>query len=320
MPRRRLAVALLLDHDSARAIDLLRRAVGATDADLERIPPHVTLVPPNQVPTETVPEVWEEVRLAARSVGGPLHLQLGPAATFAPTTPTIHLEVAADHGLELMRAAASVDALDRHELFDFVPHVTLRQQSPPSRISAAIEALADLRIEAEARRLWLMQFQPKSGSAGRWEPVGDVLLGPARGRPLGTSTMEMAASVTRCPSALRLLRNALGRVDIGARPPLLLHPNARALVLSARVDSRVVGVAEVTYFERDALLHYVFVGPGHHGEGIGRALVRDAIDLLVAKRTRNLDAWPNPDLPGPLLEAYGFRPIDSGTWRITLAE
>ena len=319
MPRRRLAVALLLGRESSLVIDLLRRAVGATDADLERIPPHVTLVPPSQVPTETVPEVWEEVRQAARRVEGPLRLELGPVASFVPTTPTIHLEVGAEVGLNALRGAASVDALDRRQSFDFVPHVTLRQEAPQSRISAAIEALADLRIEAEVRRLWLMQFQSLAGSAGRWEPVGDVSLGPAQERPLGTSTMEVAVSITRCPSALGLLRDALGRVDIGAKPPLLLHPSALARVLVARVDSRVAGVAEMSYFERDALLHYVFVGSGHQGEGIGRALVREAIDLMVAKRVRHLDAWSNPDLPGSLLEAYGFKPVDAGTWRITLS-
>ena len=319
MPRRRLAVALLVDRASSLVIDQLRRGLGASDEDVARIPPHLTLVPPQQVPTPTVPDVWEEVRLAARRVDGPVDLDLGPIGTFAPRTPTIHLVVAPDPALDVLAEAGNVPALARSGRFGFVPHVTLRPDADEARIRASVDALEDFRMVARARRLWLMQFQPTAGLRGRWEPVGDVSLGPARERTVGSATLEIATSVTRGPSALALMREALDRDDLGVAPPLLVHPDGRARVIAARVGPHVVGVAEVSWHEGVGLLHYLYVGPGHRGEGIGRALVRETIDLMASHWALRLDARVTPDLPPALLEAYGFAPADPGTWRITLA-
>ena len=275
--------------------------------------------PPAQVPTETVPEVWEEVRLAARRVGGPLtgvgsggHVRADHSDDPSPGRCRIR---ACTHFVTPPRC----DALTSAQSFDFVPHVTLRQEADEDRIRATVEALADLRIVAEARRLWLMQFQSRAGQRAMGAG-GDVSLGTVRERPFGLSTLEMAVSVTRGPSALALLRDDLGRNDIGVAPPLLVHPGGRARVLAARVGPHVVGVAEMSWFEGEGLLHYVTVGPDHRGEGVGRALVREAIDLLVVRRVRHLDAAVHAGSPSALLDAYGFSPVGDGTWRITLAE
>src|ERR671922_1484794 len=94
MPRQRLGVALLVPGPAAAEIDGLRRALG--DGALGRIPAHLTLVPPVNVPVERVPAALTVLRSAGAAAGGPLRLQLGPAATFQPVTPVVYLEVGGD--------------------------------------------------------------------------------------------------------------------------------------------------------------------------------------------------------------------------------
>src|SRR5690606_16212157 len=87
----RLMVALLFDAATSRLVDDL--LVDAGERRLERIPPHVTLVAPFDA---AVAEVDARARAVAEVAARTpvLPLVLGPAATFAPRTPTVHLEVA----------------------------------------------------------------------------------------------------------------------------------------------------------------------------------------------------------------------------------
>src|SRR4051812_357969 len=93
MPRQRLGVALLVPAPVALEIDALRRALG--DDDTERIPPHVTLVPPVNVREE---DVDDAVRVLTAAAGGvrPLRIELGPVTSFTPVSPTVHLRVGGD--------------------------------------------------------------------------------------------------------------------------------------------------------------------------------------------------------------------------------
>lgn len=323
MPRRRLAVALLFDADSAASIDVLRRAVGATVDDIDRIPPHITLVPPVQLPDGEIAAAWEEVRRAGRVIDGPLALHLGPVATFAPTTPTIHLSVAAHDGLVGLRNASRVESMIRADKFDFVPHVTLREEASPERIDAAVAALADLSLDVEIRRLWLMQFQPTAGASGRWEPIGDVSLGRVQQRPSGTSRLELGISLTRDPSTRALIARVLDRDDIGIAPYPVVHRavqqrNGQARVVTARLDDVVVASTEYSWLDGEATIHFVMTDAGHRGHGLGRAVIRHAFDDLRSRGVRIVDARATPDLPAEILSAYGFVAIDAATWRVTL--
>src|SRR5688500_6188020 len=90
MARHRIAVALRVAQPLATELDGLRRALGA--AERERVPPHATLVSPINLQDEPLLAALDLVRRAAEAAG-PLTLTLGPATTFAPATPTVHLAV-----------------------------------------------------------------------------------------------------------------------------------------------------------------------------------------------------------------------------------
>src|SRR5919197_3254077 len=155
MPRQRLGVALLVPGPAAIEIDGLRRALG--DGALGRIPAHLTLVPPVNVPVSRVPDALAVLREAADEAGragGPLRLQLGPAATFHPVTPVVYLGVAGDvDRLRLLRDRVFRPPLERVLTHPFAPHVTLADDLAPQRIPAAVAALADTCMDVTVDRV-----------------------------------------------------------------------------------------------------------------------------------------------------------------------
>src|SRR3954471_14384574 len=90
MPRRRLGVAIIVPSPLNHEIDGLRRA--CADATLDRVPAHVTLVPPVNVREEHVGDALAVLRDAGAATR-PFTVTLGPTATFHPDTPVLYLDV-----------------------------------------------------------------------------------------------------------------------------------------------------------------------------------------------------------------------------------
>src|SRR3954451_4649061 len=90
MPRVRLASALLVPEPYATEIDGLRRAMGES---LERVPPHITLVPPVNVRDEDLGEVFASLRRSCAAVAESFTVTIGPAVTFHPVNPVVYLDV-----------------------------------------------------------------------------------------------------------------------------------------------------------------------------------------------------------------------------------
>jgi len=166
MPRLRLASALLVPEPFAREIDGLRRALGE---DLDRVAPHLTLVPPVNVRVDDLGAALATLRRAAASAD-PITVTLGPAVTFHPVNPVVYLEVGGDvDAVRRVRAAVFAPPLERSMSHDFVPHVTLVESTTPARIDAALVALADYRIEVTFDAAFLLQENER-----RWQPIADA--------------------------------------------------------------------------------------------------------------------------------------------------
>src|SRR3954469_19201536 len=124
MPRRRLGVVLLVPAPVDAEIRGLWAALG--ELGPERIPPHLTLVPPVNVNDERLDDALGVVRAAAATTAGALDLIVGPPATFLPVTPVVYLSVGGDvDGLAALRDEVFVPPLARSLDHPFVPHVTL---------------------------------------------------------------------------------------------------------------------------------------------------------------------------------------------------
>jgi 2'-5' RNA ligase len=253
VPRHHVAVALLVPQPAARDVDVLRAALGA--ADLERVPPHLTLVPPCSLRAADLPEALAVLRAAA-APGHPLSVRLGPVASFSPVTPTVHLAVAGttagvdpggegDGGdlveLERLQAAASRGPFERPARHAFVPHVTLLEQAALHRIRAARLALAHVAIPTCLNRVTLLAEVRAAGrGARRWVPLADVDLGGVRTLGRGGLPIELSCGTLLDPEA----RAVLDLPDpLPAGPPEEVSGAGGTVVVVGRMAGEVVGAA-----------------------------------------------------------------------------
>jgi 2'-5' RNA ligase/GNAT superfamily N-acetyltransferase len=276
--RHRIAVALLVAEPLATELDGLRRALGA--AERERVPPHATLVSPINLQDEPLLAALDLVRRAAEA-SAPLALSLGPATTFAPATPTVHLAVGGPdrESLLALRAAMVAEApLARADAHEFVPHVTLAQVlDPAERIPAALEVLAAWEAEVTFDRVHVLRQGGGTGRAGGsddkvWVPFAESSLGG--GGVVGRGGVELTISVTGRPDPEAAALLALDGAADGSGTPF---------AIAARHADRVAGAAWGWSSGSVAIIADLAVAAAHRGQGIGRKVL-DAVEAEAASR------------------------------------
>jgi hypothetical protein len=147
---------------------------------------------------------------------------VGPPATFLPDTPVIHLPVhEGEAELTALRERVFRPPLARPLTWPFVPHVTLADEAPPDRITAALTALADYRAQMTFERVHLLQ----ESKARFWEPIADAAFEAPAVVGRGGLPVELSVTTSVDPEARRLVRRG------------------EPLVVTARRDGEIVGVA-----------------------------------------------------------------------------
>jgi 2'-5' RNA ligase len=213
VPRVRLGVVLLVPPPVADEVDGLRRALG--DPALDRVPPHITLVPPVNVRVEDVPDVLAALRRAASQVGA-LDLAIGPPRTFGSDEGVVYLEVggsdASSTALERLHRACRSGPLDRPLDHPFVPHVTVTTGVAAEEIERVLQVLH-----------------------------GYAAVPVAVGR--GGLPIELTASELLDPEAAAAL-TAAGDAAIGHQVAASAPIDGRPLVVVARREGAVVAVAQ----------------------------------------------------------------------------
>ena len=293
MSRHRIGVVLLVPQPVATELDGLRRALGARER--EQVPPHLTLVSPLNLRDRELALALDIVRRATADAE-PLELELGPATTFAPVTPTVHLDVAGPgaDALAALRTALSKEApLDRPDEHTWVPHVTLAQEvSPAERIGAACTALASWRQTVTLDRVHVLRQQPDR----RWVPIADAGLGATSIVGRGGVEIELAVTARPDPEAAALLATD-GAVADG-----------KPWAVTARVGGRVAGAAWGWSSGSVAIVADLAVAAAHRGQGIGRKLLA-AVESEAAARDCDvgLIAAPGEGAAASLLAGAGWQ-------------
>jgi 2'-5' RNA ligase len=255
VPHLRLGVVLLVPAPLATAIDGLRRAFG--DPMLDRVAPHVTLVPPVNVRGDRVAEALRVMRTAAATTV-PLNLTLGPVTTFPGDEHVGYLEVtgddAASYGLRRLRDEVFRPPLERTLDHGFVPHVTVTTGGGEEHLAAVVAASGGWTGEpVRFERVHLLQERHGPGTH-RWVPIADVALGPAIIVGRGGLELELSPSELVDPEAAASVRqwaestDGAAEIDDPATPdgPVAAAGSdaggPRPLVVVARREGHVVGV------------------------------------------------------------------------------
>lgn len=295
MPRVRLGVALLIPEPVRTQVEALRLAVG--DGALDRVPAHITLVPPVNVHERDLDTAFSLLRRAA-SGSPPLRFTLGPPHSFLPENPVLYLALEGDlSGLDKLRHSVFQPPLHRELAWPYVPHVTLSEQDDVARVAAAVGVLADYRADVTVDRVHLLKETSPSEGGRRWEPFVDAVLSGRRVVGRGGLELEITASEALEPPDRRWLD-----AQWAAHAEALGRPwHEIPLAITARREGETVGTATGWTNRGVGHLGELVVGVGVRGEGIGAHLLAAFED--VARRRGCTRLSLNTDAGSP---AQGF--------------
>jgi 2'-5' RNA ligase len=136
-----IGVALAIPEPHASVLLNWRRRVG--DAEADKIPPHVTLLPPTSFDVEDLVVVEKHLENAANAVG-PFTIKLSGTGTFRPVSQVVFVQVSA--GIvecELLERAVRNDPIQRELEFPYHPHVTVAHELSDDKLDDAFEGLSD---------------------------------------------------------------------------------------------------------------------------------------------------------------------------------
>jgi 2'-5' RNA ligase len=152
-----------------------RTKVGDPQASL--VPPHVTLLPPTEVPVAERPAITEHLAQVAAS-HPPFDMHLAGTGTFSPVSDVVFVTVARGIGsCELIANDVRSGPLERSLSFPYHPHVTVAHDVPGDMLDFAYSGLADLSAEFRVDRF--TEFEQTS--SGAWAIAQEYrLTGPAR--------------------------------------------------------------------------------------------------------------------------------------------
>ena len=152
-----------------------RTKVGDPQARL--VPPHVTLLPPTEVPATDRAAVAEHLAEVARAHPA-FTMHLAGTGTFSPVSDVVFVAVARGIGdCELIATDVRRGPLDRPLAYPYHPHVTVAHDVAPDMLELAYSELADLSAEFRVEHFTEFEQTP----TGAWAVAREYpLTGPPR--------------------------------------------------------------------------------------------------------------------------------------------
>ena len=140
------------------------------------VPPHVTLLPPTEVPLGRRPAIAAHLASVARS-HPPFDMHLSGTGTFQPVSDVVFVAVARGIGnCEMLADAVRTGPLERSLSFPYHPHVTVAHDVPADMLELAYCGLSDLSAEFRVEHFTEFEQSPE----GAWTVAREYpLTGPA---------------------------------------------------------------------------------------------------------------------------------------------
>ena len=140
-----LGVVVAVPEPWAQLLVDWRSKVGDPQASL--VPPHVTLLPPTEVPRHERPAISRHLEEVART-HGPFDMHLSGTGTFRPVSDVVFVAVARGIGnCELIANDVRSGPLTRSLSYPYHPHVTVAHDVGIDMLEFAYHGLSDLSAE-----------------------------------------------------------------------------------------------------------------------------------------------------------------------------
>jgi 2'-5' RNA ligase len=168
---RDIGVAIGIPEPYGRELQGWRERLG--DPNAKRIVPHVTLLPPTTVATESLPAIEEHLRRIA-SEEQAFEIRLRGSATFLPVSPVVFVPlVQGISECERLEAKVRSGPLQRDLRFPYHPHVTVAHDIELDLLDRAFDAVRS--YEARFRVWGFTMFEQDVD--GTWRPQRDFVFG-----------------------------------------------------------------------------------------------------------------------------------------------
>lgn len=153
--------------------DLRRMRGEFGDDQAEKIPSHVTLLPPTDVSERSLGQVVDKLTADARSID-PYVMHLRGTGTFRPVSPVVFVAVSEGISSTEQLAKHVRDGLLEGELeFPYHPHVTVAHLVSDEVLDHAYRELSDFEARFEVRSFALWRHDDEAG----WLPLQEFPLG-----------------------------------------------------------------------------------------------------------------------------------------------
>ena len=153
--------------------DTLRAArLGVGDPQGHVVPPHVTLLPPTQVPIDALPGIRDHLDVVGSRVA-PFSIRLQGTGTFRPVSPVVFVNVVeGGHDCDLLQQQIRQGVLTRPLHFSYHPHVTIAHGLSDATLDRARDTMAEFSASFEVTAFGLYWFD----AAGTWTVDSTVAL------------------------------------------------------------------------------------------------------------------------------------------------
>jgi 2'-5' RNA ligase len=171
MVRRDFGVAFGLPEPYTSELQGWRERLG--DPNASGIPPHVTLLPPTNLPESGLEQVEEHLRQVAASEQG-FKMHLRGSASFRPVSPVVFVPlVAGIADCERVERKVRSGPLARELKFPYHPHVTVAHDLGEDALDRAFESLKDYEARFDVWGFTLFEQDRE----GVWRPQRDFPFG-----------------------------------------------------------------------------------------------------------------------------------------------
>lgn len=144
-------VAITIPPPWGPQLQTARADVG--DPMASAIPPHVTLLPPTDIPDEVVDDFHAHLHEVAAS-HEPFDMVLSGTGTFRPVSPVVFVMVSQGiSSCERLESAVRAGPVRRDLEFNYHPHVTVAHHVAEALLDHAFEELADFRCRFVVDRI-----------------------------------------------------------------------------------------------------------------------------------------------------------------------